>query len=171
MIKQYLETGKIVGTHGIKGELRLQPWTDAPEDLVQIKKLYLDAMGNSVLHVQKARVNGNIVLLKIKGIDTINDAELYRNKVVYLNRTDLKMDKDTYFIQDIIGCTVYDAQSGDVLGKLTDVSKTGANDVWHVTNQSGEYLVPVIDDVVKTVDPAKERIEITPLKGIFDDAD
>ncbi len=170
MIKQYLEAGKIVGTHGIKGEVRLQPWTDSPEDLLNIKKLYLDAVGAQELTVQKSRVNGNIVLLKIKGIDSINDAELYRNKVVYLHRNAFKMEDGAYFIQDLIGCKVYDVTNDNELGVLTDVSKTGANDVWHITNANGEYLIPVIEDVVKNVAPEQERIEILPLKGIFDDA-
>lgn len=171
MLKQYLEAGKIVGTHGIKGEVRVQPWTDTPGDLLCLKKIYLDAQGDKSLQIQNARVNGNIVLLKIKGIDTINDAELYRNKLIFLHRKDFKMDDDVYFIQDLMGCKVFDASNGAELGVLTDVSKTGANDVWHITNPKGEYLVPVIDDVVKTVCPEQERIEILPLKGIFDDAD
>ncbi len=96
-----------------------------------------------------------------------------RGKVLYMKRSDAKLPKGSYFIAELIGCTVYDADDNDkVYGTLTDVSPTGANDVWHITNSDGkEYLIPAIPDVCVETDVANDRIIIRPLKGIFDDED
>ncbi|MBQ7289229.1 MAG: 16S rRNA processing protein RimM [Clostridia bacterium] len=171
MLKQFIETGKIVGTHGVRGELRVQPWADTPDFLLQFRTLYLDVSGQKPLQISNARTHGNLVLMKIKGIDSIDAAEALRNKIIYMNRTDVCMDKELYFIQDLIGCQVYDHESGEPLGTLTDVSQTGANDVWHIRQNGKEFLIPAIAEVVHTVDPASNKVTITPLKGIFDDAD
>lgn len=170
MTKKYLESGKIVGTHGVRGEMRVQPWADDTEFLLSFKKLYLDKDGFSLLEITSARVHGNIVLVKAKGIDSIEAAEKLRNRTVFIDRTDAKLD-GSYFIQDIIGCEVFDSESGKKLGVVSDVSETGANDVWHITRDKNEYLIPAIPEVVKSVDTDSGKIIITPLKGIFDDED
>ena len=169
MNKKFLETGKIVGTHGVRGMVRIQPWCDSAEFLCGFKKLYLNSEGDSVINITSAKPHGNIVIASIKGVDTIEKAESYRNKVVYINREDVKLEEERYFIEDIIGCTVYDADSNKVLGKISDVSATGANDVWHIKNANKEYLIPCIDEVVISVDIDFEKVVIRPLKGIFDD--
>ena len=89
MKKQYLDSGKIVGTHGIKGEVRIEPWCDSPAFLSAFKKLYLDENGTSFIEV-KSRPHKNITLAKIKGVDAIEDAERYRGKIVYINRDDIR---------------------------------------------------------------------------------
>ncbi len=164
---KFLETGKITGTHGIRGEVRIQPWSDSPEALAKHKRLYLDE-GKVKLDVS-LRVHGAMLIGKIKGVDTITQAEGYRNKILYLDRNDVNLPKDTWFITDLIGCNVYDADSGENLGVISDVSRTGANDVWHIKREGKEYLVPSIPDVVIDVDVDSEKITIRPLKGIFDD--
>ena len=86
-----------------------------------------------------------------------------------MNRDDAKLKDGDWFIQDLIGCTVYDADDNDIIyGKLTDVSETGANDVWYIEKDGKEYIIPAIKDVVIKVDAADESIYIKPLKGIFD---
>ena len=171
MIKKFLETGKIVGTHGVKGMVRVQPWCDSGEFLKQFKHFYTDADGKNKLDVTTVQPHGNVVLMAIKGIDSIEKAEALRNKVIYINRKDVKLPKDRYFIDDLIGCTVTDADTQKVLGVLSDVSSTGANDVWHIKEGDREYLVPAIDDVIVSVDTENESVIIRPLKGIFDDED
>ncbi len=171
MKKQFLETGKITGTHGIRGFVRVQAWCDSFEFLKKFKILYIDNMGEHSLKVEKMQPNGNVVIIKFSGIDTIESAENLRNKTLYINRDDANLQKGAYFIQDLIGCSVYDNDNNGILGIIGDVTQTGANDVWHIKNGDREYLIPVIPDVVNKVDIDNNSVYITPLKGIFDDED
>lgn len=171
MKKQYLDSGKIVGTHGIKGEVRIEPWCDSPEFLCAFKKLYLDEKGQTFIEV-KSRPHKNITLAKIKGVDSIEEAEKYRGKVVYINREDITLDEGVNFVQDLIGLEVKDAENGTVYGKLTDVLRTGANDVYEITDSNNKkYLAPVIDEVVEEIKVDGGYVLIHPMKGIFDDED
>lgn len=159
-----------MGTHSIHGEMRMNPWCDSPEFVRQFKKLYLDENGNRSVDVKTARPHGNIVILKINGIDTVEEAQKYRGTVLYMKKSDAKLPKNTYFIAELIGCEVFDADNNDICyGTISDVSETGANDVWHITNDKGEYLIPVIPDVVIETNVEQNKILIRPLKGIFDD--
>lgn len=171
MKQRYLETGEIVGTHGVRGEMRLYPWCDSPAFLTKVKRLYLDKEGGSSLDVVSARVHGTMVLLKVKGVDDIPAAERLRGRTVYLDRKDVKIEKGAYFIQDLMDCAVLDADDGHCYGTICDVSKTGANDVWHIKQEPREVLIPAIPDVVIDVDIDAQRVLIRPLKGLFDDED
>lgn len=169
MIKDYLEIGKITGTHGIRGEMRVQPWCDTPDFMKKFKTLYLDKKGEKPLKVS-CRPNGHMVIMKAQGIDTIEEASKYREKVLFMKRSEAKLPEGSYFIQELIDCRVIDADDESIVyGTLTDVSETGANDVWHITNEKGEYLIPAIPPVVIDTDVAAGIIKIRPLKGIFDD--
>lgn len=172
MIKEYLETGKITSTHGIKGEVRVQPWCDSPEFLKQFKVLYLDKRGEKPIKV-KIRPNGNMAIMKIEGTDTPEDANKLRNRVVYMKRSDVKLPEGFYFQQELFDCKVIDVDDESVeYGILSDVSQTGANDVWHIkTDEGKEYLIPAIPPVVIDVNVEKGIIKIRPLKGIFDNED
>ena len=166
---QFLEVGKIVGTHGIAGEMRVQPWCDSPKFLTKFKTLYKDKNGQSSLNVRSARVHKNVVLLKVEGVDSIESAERMRNQVLYISRDDANIPNGEWFVQELINCSVFDADDGSLLGVLSDISQTGANDVWHVEKDGKEYLVPAIKDVVVSVDIDAEKIVIRPIKGIFDE--
>lgn len=172
-IKRFLETGKIVSTHGIRGDVRVQPWCDDSELLTELDVLYLDGEGKIPLTVERAFVQKNVVVLKFQGIETIEQAQKYRNRILYIDRRDLELPEGTYFIQDLIGCRVIDADDPSVVyGKLTQVSQPGANDVYHVVDENGkERLIPAIPDVVLSTDPEREEIQIRPLKGLFDHED
>ena len=172
MIKPYLELGKVVGTHGVRGELRVNPWCDTPDFARRFKTLYWDKNGEKPVTVLSCRPHGNIVLLRLEGVETMEAAEALKNRMLYLKREDAKLAPGTWFIEELIGCDVLDADDGRRYGTLTDVSQTGANDVWHVTAEDGrEYLLPAIPDVVIDADVAADRVLIRPLKGIFDDED
>ena len=171
MKKQYLDSGKIVGTHGIRGEVRIDPWCDSPEFLCMFKKLYLDEKGQTFIEV-KSRPHKNITLAKIKGVDTIEDAEKLRGKIVYINRNDIRLEEGVNFVQDLIGLEVRDADNDMVYGKISDVIRTGANDVYEITDSDGKkYLAPVIDEVIIETDIDNGFVLIRPMKGIFDDED
>lgn len=172
MIKDYLEIGKITSTHGIKGEMRVQPWCDSPDFMKKFKVLYLDKKGEKPLKV-KIRPNGNMALMKAEGIDSVEDANKYRNRILYMKRSDIELADGFYFLQELFDCKVIDADDESrEYGVLSDVSQTGANDVWHIKTAEGEeYLIPAIPQVVIDVDVISGIIKIRPLRGIFDHED
>lgn len=170
-MKKYLEIGKITGTRGLNGELRVEPWCDSPEILANLKVVYLKD-NNEPLKINYSRVHKSMVIMSINGVNTIDEANKLRNKIINVNRADLKLEKGQYFIQDLIGLDVIDIDNATVYGKLTEVFKTGANDVYQVTDSNNKnYLVPVIPDVVKDINLENSQIKIRPLKGIFDNED
>ena len=171
MKKRYIETGKIVGTHGVKGMLRVQPWADSADFLCNFKNFYLDDAGEKKLIATSVKPHGNVVLMAVKGVDSIEEAEKLRGNVLYIDRNDANLDADRYFVSDLLGCNVTDADTKESLGRITDISETGANDVWHITRDGKEYLLPAIDEVIVSVDIDNEAVVIRPLKGIFDNED
>ncbi len=171
MIKQFLEIGEITGTHGVRGEVRVNPWCDSPDFIKKFKTLYFDSEGRESVKVS-SRPHGNISLVKIEGIDTVEEARKLRGRILWMKRSDAHLPDGRYFIAELIGCKVFDADNPEkCYGELTDVSETGANDVWHITKDGREYLIPSIPDVVIETDVASDKIIIRPLKGIFDDED
>ena len=125
----------------------------------------------NAVKIKKIQPHGRIVIAQIDGIDTIEQAETLRNKTLYIRRDDARLPEGRYFIEELIGCRVFDADTNNLLGTLTDVSPTGANDVWHITNNGTEYLVPAIDEVIVDINIDTETVIIRPLRGIFEDAD
>ena len=169
--KQFLECGKIVTTHGVMGEVKVQPWCDEPEELLGIKTLYFDE-GKTAVKVRGARVHKDMVLLKLDGVDNMDKAQLLRGKILFAHRDTLPIEEGQHFIQDLIGLKVIDADDGHEYGVLSDVTETGANDVYHITFPDGSIkLAPVIDEVVIDIDIDEGVMQIRPLKGLFDDED
>lgn len=172
MVKEYLELGQIVSTHGIKGEMRFNPWCDNPEFVKKFKTLYFDKNGEKGIKVISARPHGNMVILMLQDIDTVEKAQALKNTVLYMKRSDAHLPKGTWFVQELFDCTVIDNNNGKVLGVIVDVSETGANDVWHVKTPKGdEVLIPAIKQVLVNVDVEKGEILINPIKGLFEDED
>lgn len=169
MKKQYLEIGQIVTTHGVMGEVRVKPWCDSPELLCEFDRLFFDG-GKTTVGVERARVHKNVVILKLEGINTMDDAQKLRNRVLYCSRDDFELDEGTYFIQDLLGLRVEDADTAEVYGELCDVTQTGANDVYHIRRENGSVvLIPAIPDVIVKTDADGGVMLIRPLKGLFDD--
>ena len=167
-MKQFLETGKITGTHGLKGEVRVQPWADSPEFLTEFDELYLDNGARKIVIIS-SRVHKGMLIMKIKGVDSIEDADRLRNRILYMNRDDVELEDGAYFIQDLIGLDVIDDDTGERLGTLADVSETGANDVYHVRTSDGrEVLIPVIPDVVREISLEDGCVRIFRMKGLFE---
>ncbi|MCL2857012.1 MAG: ribosome maturation factor RimM [Oscillospiraceae bacterium] len=168
MQKQYLESGKIVSTHGLRGEVRVQPWCDGPGFLLEFETFYMDG-GKTSVEVEGARVHKNLLILKIAGVDDIDAAAALRGKVLYIDRKDAPMEEGEHFIQDLMGLRVLDADTGQEYGKLTDVLHTGANDVYELTGEQGEKkLVPAIPDVIIEIDIEGGAMRIRPLEGLFE---
>ncbi|MDE5620070.1 MAG: ribosome maturation factor RimM [Ruminococcus sp.] len=167
MKKEYLEAGKIVNTHGIRGEVKIMPYTDVPELLCEFDRLFIGKERNEII-IECSRVAKNMVIAKLEGVDTPEQAEKLRNRLLYMHRDDLELDEDTYFIQDLIGIEVKDADTGFVYGKITDVMQTGANDVYVIEGDGREYLVPAIADVIISTDIDTDSMTIRALEGLFE---
>lgn len=166
-IVRFLEAGEVVGTHGVRGEMRLHPWCDSPDSLRRVKKLYWDAVGRESVRVA-CRPHKTITLIKAEGIDTVQEAAAMRGRILYVDRRDLPLPAGHHFIRDLIGMQVEDATSHEVYGTLTAVSATGANDVYHLDYHGREVLIPAIPSVVRQVDVEQGVMTITPLEGQFD---
>ncbi len=171
MIKEYLELGQIVSTHGIRGEMRFNPWCDSPDFVKKFKTLYFDKNGEKSIKVTSARPHGNMVILMLDGIDDIEKAKSLKNTVLFMKRSDAKLPEGIWFRQELFDCKVIDDNTGKELGVITDVSETGANDVWHIKTSSGEVLIPAIKQVVISVDVEEGVVKINPIKGLFEDED
>ena len=162
-----LETGKIVTTHGIHGEVRAEAWSDSPELLLELDVLY--KQDGTPLEIEQSRVHRGAVNLKLKGYNDIDSAMALIGTVLYLNKDDFELEEGSFFIRDLMGLTVVDADSGEAYGKIIQVQPTGANDVYHVMAADDRVLlVPAIPQVVQQVDLAAGEMRITPLKGLFD---
>ncbi len=169
MQKEFLEVGKIVTSKGLKGEVVVECWCDSPDFLCSFKFLYIQE-GNIKFKVLKSRIHKKNAVLLLDGINSIEDADKYRGAFLYINRKDVKLSKGQYFIQDLIGLDVIDVDSSKNYGKITDVFKTGANDVYQVTDESTKnYLIPVIDEVIIDIQLKNNLVLIRPLRGIFDE--
>ena len=171
MIKEFLEIGQIVSTHGIKGEVRLNPWCDSPEFVKKFKTLYRDEKGNNSFKIVSCRPHGNVAVLKIDGVDTVEDAQKLRNTILYMKRSDINLPEGKWFVSELIGCSVLDYDDNNICyGKIKDIESYTANDVWYIETPDGkEVLIPAIKDVVIECDVAKDVAFIRPLRGLFDE--
>lgn len=167
-LQKFLEIGRIVAVQGLKGEVRVEPWCDSADFFCSFDKLYFNK-GDTPVEVERSRPHKNIVVAKLKGTDTVEDAQLLRGKILYMDREDAALAEGQYFVQDLIGLTVTDADSGDVYGKITNVTATGANDVYEIKG-SGEavYYIPAIPDVVVKTDIENGCMLIRKMDGLFD---
>ena len=171
MKSPFLEAGRIVGTHGVRGELRVEPWCDSARFLTGFSEFYWDG-GREKVKVVSSRPHKNLLLLKLEGVDTVEAGDALRGRVLYLARADAKLPQGRFFVQDLLGLSAVDADTGHVYGKVTDVFPTGSNDVYQVTDENGrDYLVPAIREVIVRVDVDGGVLELRPRRGIFDDAD
>ncbi len=168
--KLCLELGRITTTHGVNGFLKVDGWCDDLNIFNDLKKIYLDLYGKESMRIKKVKFIKNFVLIKFEEINTINEAQKYKNKIIYIKREDLKLSEEEIFIQDLIGIKIYDYYKQNILyGKIKEVIKTGANDVYVISKENEkEKLIPVIDDVIKKKDLENGKIYINVIKGLFD---
>lgn len=169
-MEKMLQVGAITSTHGIRGEVKVFPTTDDPNRFKKLKEVVLDTGKEQLtLEIQSVKFFKQFVILKFKGYDSINDIEKYKGKNIYVTRENaVKLEKDEYFIADIIGSVVED-EAGNVLGTLKDVMQTGANDVYIVENQEGkELLFPAIKQCVLQVDVEQQKITVHIMPGLLD---
>jgi 16S rRNA processing protein RimM len=165
---QYLECGKIINTHGIRGGIKLESWCDTPEELASLKKVYLKNAADYKCHkVKRASVFKQFVLMELDGINDIDMAMTLKNRIVFADRDDISIDEDAYFIADIIGLPVIDIASGEEIGKLTDVLNLGASDLYEIDTKAGKKLIPAVPEFIKEVDLEK-GIFVALIEGMLD---
>ena len=168
-MREYLEVGQIVNTNGLKGLLKVNPFTDDIKRFEELKTvLVLHKCELLEFEIEYVKYQKNQVLLKLKGIDSIEDAEKYKENYLKIHRKDAKsLPKDTYFIVDLIGLDVY-TESDKYLGKVDDIFPTGSNDVYVVKNSLGkQILLPAINDVIKDIDIENKKIIVTLIEGLI----
>ena len=167
-IEDLLQVGVITTTHGVRGEVKVFPTTDDPARFKKLKNVVLDT-GKEMIDLEVAGVKffKNMVIVKFKGIDNINDVEKYRKKSLYVTRENaVKLKKNEYFIADLIGLQA-ESDEGEDLGELSDVLQTGANDVYVLSKEgTDDLLLPAIKECVKEVDLENGKIIVHLLPGL-----
>lgn len=165
---KYLECGKIVNTHGVKGGLKLESWCDTPQDLASLKKVYFKDGAEYKMHkVKKASIFKQFVLFELEGINNIDIAMTLKGRVVFANRDDISIDEDAFFIADIIGLDVIDLESGEKIGTLSDVLNLGASDLYEINTKNGKKLIPAVPEFIKEIDLEK-GIFVSLIEGMLD---
>lgn len=159
-----VKLGKITAPVGIKGEVRVYPYTDEPTRFASIEKLYA---GEITFAVEKVRYVKNMVVLKLSGIDSRNDAERMRGKELSIEKGMLwDIPEDTYFVKDLLESTVI-LEDGTFIGKLSDVIKNKAQDLYEVTKEDGHtFLIPAVKEFVLSVDTKNKEIVVRLVDGL-----
>ncbi len=163
MKNQYLEAGEIVGTHGIRGEVKIMPWCDGPDFLKAFHSFYIEG---TPYKVEAARVHKNMLLCKLQGVDDVSIAQTFKNKVVKIDRDSAPVAKGRVFIADLIGLPVY--AEGEEIGTLKDVYSGPANDVYIVKGKR-EYMIPAVSEFLEDVNPDEGYIKVKLLEGMATD--
>jgi len=169
-MENLLRVGVITSTHGVRGEVKVFPTTDDMNRFKKLKTVILDTKkGHKTLNVESVKFFKNMVILKFKGYDNINDVEMWRQMDLLITRDQaVKLSPDENFIVDLIGLTVM-TDEGEKLGVMQDVLQTGANDVYIVKMASGkEVLLPAIKDCILNVDLEKGEMLVHVLDGLLD---
>lgn len=162
MNKKMMEVGQIVNTHGIRGEIKIQPWCDSPEFLLDFDTYYIDS---TPYRVTSSRVHKFCVLASLKGVDTVNAAMILKNKIISIDRSNVVLPEGKHFIADLIGLDIVDKASGKTIGKLADVLSLPAQDVYVVRGEV-EYMIPAVKEFVHETDLESGTITVTLIPGM-----
>ncbi|MEK4761571.1 ribosome maturation factor RimM [Viridibacillus sp. FSL E2-0187] len=169
---EWYNVGKIVNTHGIRGEVRVISQTDFPEERYvvgeQIALFKKDSKKPLRLTIASARAHKNFILLSFEGYPNINDVEDFRDGILKVSEKQLsELADDEYYYHEIIGCIVFD-EEGTEIGQVKEIFETGANDVWTLKGVNGkDQYIPVIDDVIKEIDVEEKKIIIHVMDGLL----
>ncbi|MDD4774223.1 MAG: ribosome maturation factor RimM [Eubacteriales bacterium] len=169
-MEQYLEAGRIINTHGIAGFVKIESWCDSPGVLASLGTLYLKEADGTFLPLKiiASSVHKHMALTGIEGVDTLDKALKYKNRVVWAHRDDLPLSEGSHFIADLLGLPVIDADSGTSYGILTGVTNNGANDVYEITkNGDIKAYMPAVGEFVIRID-YERGIFIRPIEGMFE---
>ena len=169
MKQEYFEIGQIVNHFGIKGMVKVNPFTNDISQFEELKSVLVEKNGKLLdIQIEEVKYSKNQILLKLKGIDTVEEAEKYRNCYIKIARENAKkLPKNTYFIADLLGLTVY-TDENILLGKVEDIYNSGANDIYVIKSDDGkQILLPAIKEVIKQIDLEQEKIMVHLIKGLI----
>ncbi len=167
-MENFLEIGQIVNSYGLKGQMKVVPFTDNIQRFSKLKTIYIEIEKQlKEFKIEEVKYHKNNILIKLENINDINVAEKYKNCYIKIDRKDaVKLPEDTYFIVDLIGIEVF-TQESVLLGKIIDVFPTGSNDVYVVKNELGkQILLPAISEVIKNVDIPNKKMIVNLIKGL-----
>ena len=159
--KQYIEAGKIINTHGVSGEVKLEVWLDSPEFFKKFKTVYID---NKAVKLVSARAHKGFLIARLDGVDDVNAAMSLKNKTVFIDRKDAKLPKGGYFVQDIIGAAVV-TESGETVGRLESVFETPASRIFVVRGDT-EHLIPAVSEFILKTDADNGVITVRLIEGM-----
>ena len=165
---KYLEIGQIVNTFGIKGMVKVKPFTDNIERFSNLEKIYIkNKSGQTEYKIQEVKYHKNMVLIKFEGIENPEQADLLRNSYLIVDReTEEPLEAGRYYIVDMIGLDVF-TDDNEYLGKLEDIYNTGSNDIYVVKNELGkQVLLPAIEDVIKNIDMDNKKVIVHLIPGL-----
>ena len=168
-MEKYLEIGQIVNTFGIKGQVKVKPFTDDIKKFEKLKEIYIEKKNElKLFQIEKVNYSKNMVILKLKGIETPEEAEKLRNSYIKIDRKNAKkLPEGTYYIADLIGLDVY-TDENKLLGKLDYIYNAGSSDIYVVKDEQGkEILLPAIKDVLKQVDLKNGKIIVHIIEGLI----
>ena len=167
---EYFEIGQISNTHGLKGEMKVRPFTEKNEDYAKLENILVDFNGTLKGYtVESVRYQKDVVLIKLKGVDDIEEAEKLKGHYIKIPRDSAKkINEDEYFIADLLGCEVY--QDETLLGVLDDVFTAGGSDVYVVKRKGKQdLLLPAISSVIKKVDVVNQKVFVEVPRGLEDE--
>ena len=167
-----LKVGKIVKTHSLKGEVKVISSTDFEEERFKKGSKLLITRGNQLIRevvVQSYRNHKNFLLVKLEGIDSVEEAEKLKNLQIKIDSDEVGgLEENEFYFHQIIGCEVFDENDKN-LGEIIDILTPGANDVWVIKGENGkEILIPYIEDVVKKIDITNKKVNIEVMEGLID---
>ena len=168
-MQEYFEIGQIVNTFGVKGFVKVKPFTDDLERFEELESILVIKNKDMIeMKIEEVKYQKNMVLAKFKGIDTVENAEKLRNSYVKIDRKDaIKLEEGQYFIADLLGLDVF-LDTGEKLGILDDIFNNGSTDIYVVKNELGkQFLLPYIDEVIKNIDLENEKITVHIIDGLI----
>ena len=170
-LNKYLLCAKCVGTHGVKGNVRLESYCDSPRVLAALKNVYIKKPDGSYscIKVEKASIQKEAVLAKLEGIDSLEDAILWKGKELFADRDDFRLPKNGYFVADQIGLEVFDLESGEKYGTVKEIMTVRIQDIYVVNDvKGGTFMIPSVPDFVKkvVVDGEGKGVFVTLIDGM-----
>ncbi len=165
MKSNFLPTGQIVNTHGLRGHVKVMPWADDPEDLLDFDRFFIDGKEYEVEYSAQQKT---MILLKLAGVDSIEEAAKLRNKELSICRDDIELEEGVVFIADLIGLPVL--ADGVEIGKITEVLTPPGNDVYVVKGEH-EYMIPAVKEFVEELNTDEGVVRVHLIEGMQTDAD
>ncbi|MCL2366185.1 MAG: ribosome maturation factor RimM [Oscillospiraceae bacterium] len=162
MKKNLLEAGKIVNTHGMRGEVKIMPWADSPEFLMGFEHVFID---NAPVKILSSRAHKGCVIATLEGVSDIESAIRLKNRIVFIDRDEVELEEGQHFIADLVGLTAIDAKTGSTLGILKDVMSLPSNNVYLIKGER-EILVPAVPEFVSEIDMESGIIKLTLIEGM-----